>query len=368
MRQGKEIKLRLAGRSYTITISRNLMGRLGWFLKRLDLGSDFIVITTPRLAALYRTSLQKSLAKEGLSFRVELIPDSERAKSERVVARAIESISSFDRGRSAPIVAFGGGVAGDVAGFIAAIYKRGIPYVQVPTTLLAQVDSAIGGKVAIDLPVAKNLVGAFYQPRAVLSDISVLKSLPARQVRSGLAEVIKYAVIKDKDFFVYLEKNLERAIGLDEDVLEQIVARCSAIKAGIVERDECDKKGIRMVLNYGHTIGHAIEAASGYSKRYSHGEAIAIGMVAANRIAAHMGMLREAERARIEELIRRAGLPEKTEGLSMKKVFEAHLHDKKFSAKTNRFVLPMRIGKVKIVAGVEERLVVQALRGCAASH
>ncbi len=356
------INLRLPRRSYDIVISRRIVEKIGRYLKRLSIGQDVIIITNPGLRALYGKALIKSLAKDGFVPRVELIPDSEKAKSEGVVARVVERISSFDKRKDLSIMAFGGGVVGDTAGFIASVYKRGVPYVQVPTTLLAQVDSAIGGKVAIDLPAAKNLVGAFYQPKMVLTDIALLKSLPMKQLVSGLGEVVKYGVIADRRLFEYLEKNIDRVLNHDEKSLEHIVSRSSAIKAGLVEKDEYDKKGIRMILNYGHTIGHAVEAASGYSKGFAHGEAVAIGMVAANRIAVKMGLLKEGDSLKIRRLIERAGLPVSIRGLDLKKLYEAHLHDKKFCGDVNRFVLPVGIGRARVVKGVDESLIREALK------
>lgn len=349
----KEIRLNLPHRAYRILIGDRLLERLGRFLKRIGLGKDVVLVTNPTLEALYGTTVRKSLAAGGFSLRVELIPDSERAKSEKVIVRTIDAISRFDRARgSVSIIAFGGGVVGDAAGFIAAVYKRGIPYIQVPTTLLAQVDSAIGGKVAIDLAVAKNLIGAFYQPKLVLSDISLLTGLPVRQLASGLAEVIKYGVIADGELFEYLERDIEKVLGRDRRALEYVVFRSSVIKARIVEKDEFDRKGVRIFLNYGHTIGHAIEAASCYSTRYGHGEAVAVGMIVANSIAVRLGMLKRTDAERIESLITRAGLPTSACGVSPKRIYESHLHDKKFSGGANRFVLPVRIGAARVASAV----------------
>jgi 3-dehydroquinate synthase len=260
------------------------------------------------------------------------------------------------------IAVVGGGVAGDLGGFVASVYKRGVPYVQIPTTLLAQVDSSIGGKTAIDLPAAKNLIGAFYQPRLVLSDVSVLKSLPRREVTSGLAEIIKYGVIKDRQLFCRVEDGLGDLLSLNEKTLEGIISRCGSIKAGIVERDEFDRKGCRAILNYGHTIGHAIEAASGYGGRYSHGEAVALGMLVANAIAVKIGLLKEADADRIGSLIARAGLPTAIRGLSPKVIYESHLHDKKFEGRKNRFILPVSIGRVRVVEGVRRDVIEASIR------
>ena len=356
------VRVRLKNRSYDIVIGRALLKKAGAILKRLGIGKDAVVITNRRLLKLYRKPLEDSFKAAGLSVRFELVPDSEKAKDPAVALGLIKRISAYDRLKEIFVVAFGGGVVGDLAGFVAAVYKRGVPYAQFPTTLLAQVDSAIGGKVAVDLPVAKNLVGAFYQPRIVLSDISLLKSLSKRQLKNGLAEVVKYGVIKDRSLFGFLEKNHKKILKCDKRALEYVVARSGRIKAAVVEKDELDKKGIRAILNYGHTLGHAIEAASGYSGRYNHGEAVAIGMVLAAEISSRLGMMRRAEAERIAALIRGLGLPTDIKGLEFSRIYEAHLHDKKFVRKVNRFVLPVRIGKAKVVEGVTRSVIKSVLK------
>jgi len=358
----KRIRVPLKDRSYDIVVGRGLLKNCGAEIKRLALGSDAIVITNKRLAGLYKGQLESSLKRSGFTVRFELVPDSEKAKSIAVATRLLAGISAYDVHKSIFIIAFGGGVVGDLAGFVAASYKRGVPYVQVPTTLLAQVDSAIGGKVAVDLPVAKNLVGAFYQPRLVLSDVSLIKSLPLRQIRNGLAEVIKYGVIKDRSIFAFLEANCRKVLNGDGRALEYLIARCSRIKAGVVAKDERDAKGVRAILNYGHTMGHAIEAASGYSNRYNHGEAVAIGMIIASRVSASLGRVGPGEVLRIEALVRMAGLPVIAKGLKFGDIYKAHLHDKKFVRGKNRFVLPVKIGAVKVVEGVPDALVKSALK------
>lgn len=356
------VSLALKKKSYDILIGHGLIKDCGRLLKGLKIGKDAVIITNGRLLRLYGKVLTASLKKALISSHFEIVPDSEKAKSSKIAADLINRISAYDKGKRLFIIAFGGGVVGDVAGFVAAIYKRGIPYVQIPTTLLAQVDSAIGGKVAIDIPVAKNLIGAFYQPKLVISDTSLLESLPPKQVRNGLAEVIKYGVIKDRPLFEYLEKNLRRVLALDRKALEFIISRSSAIKACIVEKDEFDNKGKRVILNYGHTIGHAIEAASAYSKRYNHGDAVAIGMVAAADIALRLKLIRARDALRIEALIKKAGLPTAIKGLGFSDIYEAQLHDKKFIRGKNRFVLPVKIGRVKVVEGISESIVKAVLR------
>ena len=283
----KVIKLNLKSRSYPIFIEEGLLSKAGCLLKRSDIGKDAIVITNSYLKKKIGNELRSTILKHGFSCKFFTAPDSEKAKSIRYCLDLIDKISKYDKKKQIFLIALGGGVIGDLTGFIASIYKRGVPYMHIPTTLLAQIDSSIGGKTAIDLKVAKNLVGAFYQPRLVIVDPGLLKSLPKRQLRSGLAEVIKYSVIKDRALFSYLENNHKNIISLKKKDVELIESRCIAIKARIVEKDEQEKKGMRTILNFGHTIGHAIESASGYSGRYSHGEAVAIGMVAASRMASY---------------------------------------------------------------------------------
>lgn len=351
------VKVALKERSYNIMIGRGLIDRCGPMIKKLGIGTTAFVVTNRAVGRLCGSRLRRSLAKSGIKAHFEYVPDSEKAKSSAVALSLISKISRISRGKTIFVIALGGGVIGDVAGFVAAIYKRGIPYVQIPTTLLAQVDSAIGGKVAIDLPVAKNLVGAFHQPRAVISDTSILKSLPRRHVRNGLAEIIKYGVIADAVLFRFLERNLDRALELENSAAEYIIKQCASIKARTIEMDELDRKDVRAILNFGHSVGHAIEAASGYSNRYNHGEAIAIGMVVAARIALKMRFIAPQAAVRIENLIRRAGLPTRVSGISFSDIAGAFMLDKKFKGPAIRLVLPVSIGKVKIAERVDIGLV-----------
>ena len=320
------------------------------------------MITNKTLKRVYGKTLKRSLNRSGITVKFELVPDSEKTKSSGILLKVLDRIAAYGRRRSPFIIALGGGVIGDLAGFAAAVYKRGVPYLQIPTTLLAQVDSGIGGKVAIDLPAAKNLVGAFYQPKAVISDINVLMSLSPRQVRNGLAEIIKYGVIKDRPLFVYLERNYKKAVGLNKKVLEHLITRSAMIKARLVGEDEFDRKGKRIILNYGHTLGHAIETASFYSNRYNHGEAIAIGMCMAADIALKLNLLKKDDAARIERLLNWCGLSTKAKGLKFGRIYEAHLHDKKFAGNKNRFILPLTIGSARIVEAVPDRVMAWAVK------
>ncbi len=357
----KSVRVNLGKRSYDVVVGDNCLSSLGKLLKRLDIGKDAVVITNSVIFSLYGRKLKRSLERAGLSVRFEKVPDTEKAKSHRQFIHLIGRIASFDKKRQIFIVAFGGGVVGDLAGFIAAVYKRGIPYVQVPTTLLAQVDSAIGGKVAIDLELGKNLVGAFYQPRLVFSDLALLNSLSLRQIRSGLAEIIKYGVIKDAGLFCYLEDSYRRLLKRDKSSLADVILRSAKIKAKIAGEDERDTKDKRIVLNFGHTIGHAIEAAAGYSKAVSHGEAVAVGMILASNIAWELKMLASDSLHRIEALIERIGLPAEITGIDLAKIMPAFYRDKKIIRGKNRFVLPVRIGQVRVVEDVSHNLIVKAL-------
>ena len=340
---------------------RDTLNKIGIILRRLSPGKDALVITNRQLFSLYRKAVERPLLSAGFSVRFEMVPDSEKAKSAASALRLINRIAKYDRKRSLFVLAFGGGVIGDLAGFVSAVYKRGIPYIQIPTTLLAQVDSAIGGKTAIDLPMAKNLVGVFYQPKMVVSDISILETLPARQISNGLAEIIKYGVIKDKRLFEFIEKNYSRILTRDTAALKFVIEWSSRIKAEVVESDELDKKGLRAILNYGHTIGHAIEASSGYSSKYNHGESVAIGMVIAADIAVTAGMMNKSHAERIKGLIGKTGLPVKVTGLSPGRILAAVMHDKKFSGAKTRLVLPVTIGKARVVDGIPYSMIKKAI-------
>ncbi len=358
----KRVRVRLKERSYDILIGAGLFQKTGLLLRSAITCKDAIVITNGHLYRLYGKKIASILTRSGFSVDFKLVPDSEQAKSSQVATSLLNKIASRDVYKNIFLIALGGGVIGDLTGFVASIYKRGVPYIQLPTTLLAQVDSAIGGKTAIDLPAAKNLAGAFYQPKIVISDISVLKSLPARRYRSAMAEIIKYGVIKDARLFSYLEKNYAKLFRGNSKALEYVVSRCAKIKADLVSSDEFDNRGMRIILNLGHTAGHAIEAASGYSGRYDHGESVAIGMAIACDISSKLKMIKREDARRITELIGKCGLPTAFKG-DPKKIYKALCHDKKFISGKNRFVLPAGIGKVRIVEGIPENIVKDCIRG-----
>lgn len=357
----KIIKLNLKKRAYDIVVGTQALKLLGKYVTKLKLGKDAYVITNLNIKNRHGEILHQALIRAGLEAKFKLLPDTEKSKSIQMASLIIQDILSFDKKKNVFIIAFGGGVIGDLAGFVASIYKRGIPYIQVPTTLLAQVDSSIGGKTAVDSIAAKNIIGTFYQPRMVFSDISLLKTLNLRQLRSGMAEVIKYGIIKDPHLLRYLENRHADILLSRPSALEFIVTRCSAIKASIVEKDETEKKGIRTILNFGHTIGHALEAAGSY-KAYNHGEAVAIGMVAAGYISVELGLIDNRILQRIENLLKAVGLPTRIKSLSVDKILKAHYHDKKFIGSRNRFVLITGIGKTKICQNIPLSLIKRALR------
>ncbi|RME91070.1 MAG: 3-dehydroquinate synthase, partial [Verrucomicrobia bacterium] len=279
----------------------------------------------------------------------------------RTVARGYDQMAAHRLERRSFVVALGGGVVGDLAGFIAATYLRGIPFVQVPTSLLAQVDSSVGGKVGVNLPAGKNLVGAFYQPRLVLCDLDTLDTLPERELRAGLAEVIKYGIIWDAALFRRLERDLEKLLRREEGPMASVVARCCRIKADVVAQDE-KESGLRAILNFGHTVGHALENISGYG-RYLHGEAIAIGQVAAARMSARLLGLPARDVERIRALLERAGLPVRVRlsPARLEKLFEAMRLDKKVSGGEVKFVLADAIGRVRFGVKAPPEVIREAL-------
>jgi 3-dehydroquinate synthase len=289
-----------------------------------------------------------------------LIPDGERAKSLTIIGRLMDTLAEKRMPRQGAIVALGGGVVGDVAGFAASLYMRGIAVVQVPTTLLAQVDSSIGGKTGVNHHAVKNLVGTFHQPRLVLADTATLGSLPFREYASGLYEVLKYGIIEDPFLFDKVEKHLAAILNRENTVLEEVVARCAAIKARIVSADEREGD-LRRVLNLGHTIGHALEAAAGLRK-LKHGEAVGYGLIAAARISAAMGRMAPAAARRVEAVTLSIGTLPGLEGIKFRQVMDALSHDKKVRDGALHFVLPREIGRVEITRDVPVALVHNTVR------
>ena len=356
----KKVKVNLDSNGYEIHIGPGMLKETGRLLKANGFADKLVMVTNPVVKSLYGDTLQQHLTGDGFKVTVMEVPDGEEQKSLETAGRLYNELTEHYAERMTPILALGGGVIGDLAGFVAATYQRGVPLVQIPTTLLAQVDSSIGGKVAVNHGQLKNEVGAFYQPKLVIADIDTLKTLPASELANGLAEVIKSAAIRDKEFFAYMEENLDRIKSLDTALLEEIVFRTAGIKAEVVEEDERDL-GLRGILNYGHTIGHAIESVSDF--KIEHGEAIAVGMLAAGRISNQMGLLSENDLARLKSAIEKAGLPIEIPGLDTKKLIQSMKHDKKVQRGKIRFVLLKSIGAAFITDEVSPALIEQALAG-----
>jgi 3-dehydroquinate synthase len=352
------VKVKLGNRGYEVRIGRDLLGHVGAWLRKISSADTAIIITNPIVDRLHGANLKRDLDRNGFHPAVLLIPDGENQKSLDTAAKLYGGLQNVHAERSTPVIALGGGVIGDLAGFVAATYKRGLPLISVPTTLLAQVDSSMGGKTAVDHGPVKNSIGVFHQPLLVVSDISTLHSLPHLEMSNGLAEVIKYAVIQDKDLFRMLEVNMEKIRMLDTTLLEEVVVRCAGIKARIVEKDEKDL-GLRNTLNFGHTVGHAVESASDY--RIKHGQAVSIGMVTAAVISNKMGIMPLRDLNRLKNLLMAAGLPVGVPRLEMSRIIGAVEHDKKVQHGKINFVLPRRIGKVFVSNAVSFALAIEVL-------
>ncbi len=358
----RKIKVHLNDRSYPILIGSGVIKRLPDLIASRKVTGPVVLITDRIVAAKTARVTGPVFSRIPNDVLRIVVPSSERSKSLSVYRDTVQKISKRTKTHRPLIVAMGGGVVGDLGGFAAATFRRGVPYVQVPTTLLAQVDSSVGGKVGIDLPEAKNLIGAFYQPAAVIADTDLLRTLPVRQLRNGVAEIIKYGIIESRPFFELLEDKIDDCLALKKSVLEKVISKCLEIKARMVEKDERDSKNVRIVLNFGHTLGHAIEAAAGYSDLYNHGESIAVGMLLAGEIAMRLDMLKEKDFERMKALIKRAGLPVHVRDLSIKEILSSHEYDKKFITGTNRFVLPRRIGRVEVVEDIPGLLIKTVLK------
>ena len=347
------VSVQLAERSYDILVGTRNLSVAGDFLcQRADV-SHAVVITDENVEEPHAACVVESLAEADLQIDLLVVDAGETSKSIEMVGGLWEQLLELGADRKTVVVAVGGGVIGDLAGFVASTYGRGIPLMQVPTTLLAQVDSSVGGKVGINLPGAKNMVGAFWQPCGVLIDTAVLDSLPDREYRSGLAEVVKYGVILDAEFFEYLEANVACLNNRDAEVLRHVVTRCCEMKAEVVGQDERDQTGQRAVLNYGHTFCHAIETVCGYGK-YLHGEAVAIGMICASRLAERLGRIDAALTARQRDLLTSLQLPVDVPDVDHDALLEAMSRDKKVEHGRLFFVLPSRLGHVELVGDATE--------------
>lgn len=348
----------LGTRSYPIVVESGLLARAAQWAGR---PSRVALLSHPRLAALYAAPLLEGLAREGIACSLITVPAGERFKNLKTVARLYDALLDAGLDRRSLLITLGGGVLGDVGGFTAATYLRGIPFIQVPTTLLAQVDASVGGKTGVDLARGKNLVGAFHQPRAVLIDPDTLQTLSARELRSGLAEVIKYGIICDREFFVCIKEEMRRLLRRDPDALSHAILRSCALKAEVVGQDETEQ-GLRAILNFGHTVGHALESLTGY-RRYKHGEAISIGMVSAGLIGEEMGITPKETTGAIADALQEARLPTAFPAdISTDAVLQAMQRDKKTVGGRLTFVLASEIGRVSVVKDVPAQAVEAALR------
>ncbi len=358
----QSVRVELAERSYAIEIGTGTLAEAGPMLARSGRVSQAVILTDEHVQEPHAVAVAESLLAHPIKVDIIAIPPGEASKSVEMAAGLWQGLLDLDADRQTVVVAVGGGVVGDLAGFIAATYARGLRFFQVPTSLLAQVDSSVGGKVGINLPGAKNMVGAFLQPLGVLIDTATLDTLPEREFRSGLGEVIKYGVILDAALFDDLEAHTAELLGRDPATLVRTIARCCQLKAGVVCRDEREESGLRAVLNYGHTFAHALETLTGYGQLL-HGEAVAIGMICAARLAERLGRVDAAFVRRQQALVEALGLPVRLPKLEAEKTLATMMHDKKVQHGRLRFVLPSRMGHVELVSDVDPAAVRAVIAG-----
>lgn len=357
----KKLTVALSERSYPIYIGQNILTNFQSF--PLKSGERVLIATNDTIAPLYLNAVEKMLEENGVKVDTVVVPDGEKYKTIETWNTILTSLLAKNHTRNSVLIALGGGVIGDVVGFAAACYQRGIRFIQVPTTLLSQVDSSVGGKTAINHPLGKNMIGAFYQPQAVVIDINCLKTLPQRELSAGLAEVIKYGIIMDQDFFNWLEQNIEDLLALEPNAMSYCIAYCCELKAKIVAADETEQD-LRAILNLGHTYGHAIEAELGYGN-WLHGEAISVGMLMAAQAAKLLGHFKESDINRIKQLLIRAKLPvTKPEMMSTESYITHMLRDKKVLSGKLRLVLPFEIGQVQVIDDVNQEIVLQSIELC----
>jgi 3-dehydroquinate synthase len=349
----EKLRVELGERSYEILIDRGNLPFIGERLLRFSIGKKIAVISNPKIYELYGEKIISSLKKEGFDPSLILIPDGEIYKDYFWAYHILTQLLELGLDRKSCLIALGGGVIGDITGFVASIYMRGIPYIQIPTTLLAQVDSSVGGKTAVNHSLGKNMIGSFWQPSLVWIDVNTLDTLPEREFISGMAEVIKYGIIWDKDFFDYLESNREKILKKDKDLLIPAIKRACEIKAEVVSKDERESS-LRAILNYGHTIGHAIETLTGYTT-YLHGEAISIGMVYEAKLSNILGFLEKESLERIKNILKNLGLPTILPiNIDTTAMVKTILLDKKNIEGKIRMVIPESIGKMKINFEISE--------------
>lgn len=356
----EEVRLNLAERSYSILIAEGLLGKTGEVLRERQFQGRILIVTNPTVAHWYLEPVVQSLKDAGFDYKVAEVPDGESYKSLEQASILYDTLVDGAFDRKSILIALGGGVIGDLTGFVAATYMRGVRFIQIPTTLLAQVDSSIGGKVAVNHPKGKNLIGAFYQPSLVISDVGALRTLPKTEFSSGMAEVIKHGIIMDENYLRLITGEHQLISSLDPGLLSFVVSGSCRIKSQVVEQDE-KESGLRAILNFGHTIGHAIEAVTNYT-RYKHGEGVAIGMVAAAKIAAQTGLLKQPDLlARILEICGRFQLPTHLPGLAISDILKVIQLDKKVEYSKVRWILPESIGSMKITNEVTEEVITSVL-------
>jgi 3-dehydroquinate synthase len=358
----EKITVSLGERSYPITIAARLFSSSQAFLP-LKANEKALIVTNETLAPLYLDQISQNLRENGVSVDSIVLPDGERFKTLEILQRVYTKLLENHYGRDATLIALGGGVIGDLTGFAAATYQRGVRFIQVPTTLLSQVDSSVGGKTAVNHPLGKNMIGAFYQPASVVIDIDCLATLSPRELSSGLAEVIKYGIILDAEFFLWLEHNIEALLNLDPSALTYCIRRCCEIKAMVVAADE-QEHGMRALLNLGHTYGHAIETEMGYGN-WLHGEAIAAGMMMAAQTAVRLGSIQQAHADRIKALLLKANLPViGPKEMSAESYLPHMLRDKKSLGGHLRLVLPTSIGSSEVRGDVDHQIVLASIEAC----
>ena len=357
--ENRRIDVPIPGRAYPICLEPNAIARLGTLMAERLKPGRCLLVTNPHLEARYGDLARASLEAAGWEPTFAVVPAGERFKRMQSAMQLYDRAIEARLERQNPVIALGGGVIGDLAGFVAATFNRGVPFVQVPTSLLAQIDSSVGGKVAVNHPMGKNLIGAFHQPTMVIADPLALHTLPRRELLAGLAEMIKYGVIMDPAFFERLEADLPLLLERRMQAMIPAIARCCELKAEVVLEDEREA-GRRAILNFGHTLGHALEAETQYQS-FLHGEAVAIGMVAAGAIARELGLFTDSEQGRMTALLERAGLPTRFPPLPARRLLDATSHDKKVQSGKVRWVLPESIGRVCVRSDVAPEVVTQVL-------
>jgi len=354
----KTIEVKLPTHNYQIRIGIGLIEQAGELLRQIGLGEKAVIITDTTVGGIYSKRLQEGLKSGGFKSAVLEVPAGETQKSLETAGRLYFELTQHHVDRTTPILALGGGVIGDLAGFVAATYMRGVPLIQVPTTFLAQGDSSIGGKVAVNHGNLKNIIGAFYHPRLTICDLNTLMTLSNRVVIDGLSEIIKHSIISDSQLFYFLERNIDKIMTFKMDVIETIITRSAQIKASIIEKDELDLS-IRNILNYGHTVGHAVESVS--NMKVWHGEAVAIGMIVEAEISYMLNMLSGVELNKLKSLIAKAGLPVTIPSLDPDTLINTMQYDKKTVDGKLKMALPKSIGEAVIVDNVDLKLVKEVL-------